>query len=121
MTGSEFNLDGGLLAGTAAFQTSPQSKFSLAFKRDRGLPTVPLDPRGDERLYHVLNASERLVSASSVDEVVAVLRDTARAAVGAEGVAVVIENHGLCSYVAEDAAHDCCTSAYQVFAGRSMG
>ncbi|WP_244157167.1 PAS domain S-box protein [Pseudomonas argentinensis] len=31
------------------------------------------------------------------------LRDTARAAVGAEGVAVVIENDGRCSYVAEDA------------------
>ncbi|MCO8164328.1 ATP-binding protein [Pseudomonas sp. 21LCFQ010] len=38
-----------------------------------------------------------------MDEVVAVLRDTARAAVGAEGIAVVIEDAGRCSYVAEDA------------------
>lgn len=57
----------------------------------------------DDRLSHVLNASERLAGAASVNEVVAVLRDTARAAVGAEGIAVVIENEGLCSYVAEDA------------------
>nr|WP_245399237.1 GAF domain-containing protein [Pseudomonas syringae] len=41
--------------------------------------------------------------ATSVEEVVAVLRDTARAAVEAEGVAVVIEHGGRCSYVAEDA------------------
>lgn len=51
----------------------------------------------------MLDASERLVTAGSVEEVVAVLRDTARAAVGAEGVAVVIEHDGRCSYVAEDA------------------
>lgn len=67
------------------------------------MPTVALDPQGDERLSHVLDASERLVMAGSVDEVVAILRDTARAAVGAEGVAVVIEHDGRCSYVAEDA------------------
>ncbi|MCD5987477.1 PAS domain S-box protein [Pseudomonas sp. CDFA 553] len=54
-------------------------------------------------MSHVLDASERLVMAASVEEVVAVLRDTARAAVGAEGVAVVIEHDGRCSYVAEDA------------------
>ena len=60
-------------------------------------------PASDDRLHHVLNASERLASASSVDEVVAVLRDNARAAVGAEGIAVVIENQGRCYYVAEDA------------------
>jgi PAS domain S-box-containing protein len=51
----------------------------------------------------VLHASERLVMAGSVDEVVAVLRDTARATVGAQGVAVVMANDGCCSYVAEDA------------------
>jgi len=67
------------------------------------LPTVPVDMIGDDRLFHVLNASERLAMAASVDEVVAVLRDTARATIGAEGVAVVIENDGRCFYVAEDA------------------
>lgn len=67
------------------------------------MPTVPVAPQSDERLSHLLDASERLVMAGSVDEVVAILRDTARAAVGAEGVAVVIEHDGRCSYVAEDA------------------
>nr|WP_162874490.1 GAF domain-containing protein [Pseudomonas viridiflava] len=67
------------------------------------MPSVPVELGGDERLSHVLNASERLAAAASVDEVVAVLRDTARAAVGAEGIAVVIEHDGRCSYVAEDA------------------
>ncbi|RAU48149.1 response regulator [Pseudomonas sp. RIT412] len=38
-----------------------------------------------------------------MDEVVAVLRDTARAAVGAEGIAVILENAGRCFYAAEDA------------------
>jgi PAS domain S-box-containing protein len=67
------------------------------------LPTVPVDPSGDERLSHVLSASERLVMAESVDEVVAVLRDVARATVGADGVTVVIQDEGRCSYIAEDA------------------
>lgn len=67
------------------------------------MPTVPVDTYGDEALSHVLNASERLVMAGSVDEVVAVLRDTARATVGAQGIAVVIASDGYCSYVAEDA------------------
>jgi len=39
----------------------------------------------------------------SVNEVVAVLRETARAAIGAEGITVVIEDKGSCYYVAEDA------------------
>ncbi|YCH20712.1 ATP-binding protein [Pseudomonas sp. D1-3] len=65
--------------------------------------TVPLDLMDDDRLVHVLSASERLARAVSVDQVVAILRDTARATVGAEGIAVVIENQGCCSYVAEDA------------------
>lgn len=65
--------------------------------------TVSMDLMGDDRLAHVLDASERLARATSVDEVVAILRDTARASVGAEGVAVIIENQGRCAYVAEDA------------------
>lgn len=67
------------------------------------MSTVPVDQNNEGRLSLVLNASERLVMARSVEEVVAVLRDTARAAVGAEGIAVVIEDEGRCSYVAEDA------------------
>jgi len=67
------------------------------------LSTVPVDLEGEDRLFHVLDASERLAAAGSVEDVVAVLRDTARAAVGAEGIAVVIEHDGRCHYVAEDA------------------
>jgi PAS domain S-box-containing protein len=67
------------------------------------LLNIPVDLIDDDRLSHVLNASERLARAASVDEVVSVLRDTARATVGAEGVAVIIENEGRCAYVAEDA------------------
>ena len=65
--------------------------------------TVSVDLLGDDHLSHVLDASERLAGAVSVDEVVAILRDTARATAGAEGIAVVIENDGCCAYVAEDA------------------
>ena len=36
-----------------------------------------MDLMGDDRLAHVLDASERLARATSVDEVVAILRDTA--------------------------------------------
>ncbi len=71
--------------------------------REIRLTTNPVDPCGAERLSHVLNASERLVMAESVDEVVAVLRDVARATVGADGVAIVIQDDGRCSYIAEDA------------------
>jgi len=67
------------------------------------LPTVPTALESDDRLSHVLHASERLVTAKSIDEVVSVLRETARATVGAEGIAIAIEHDGHCSYVAEDA------------------
>jgi PAS domain S-box-containing protein len=55
------------------------------------------------RQSYVLTASERLVEAHSVAEVVEVLRETARAAVGCEGIAVVLKDADRCSYVAEDA------------------
>lgn len=67
------------------------------------MPTAPVDSASEDRLFHVLDAGERLAAASSVDEVVAVLRDTARAAVGAQGISVVLEQDGRCFYVAEDA------------------
>ncbi|WP_312931807.1 ATP-binding protein [Pseudomonas sp.] len=56
-----------------------------------------------DRLSHVLEASERLAAAMSIDEVIGVLRDLARRAVGADGIAVIIEQQGACAYVAEDA------------------
>lgn len=67
------------------------------------MPTAPVDSASEDRLFHVLDAGERLAAATSVDEVVAVLRDTARAAVGAQGISVVLEQEGRCFYAAEDA------------------
>ena len=51
----------------------------------------------------LIDASEQLAGAQSIDEVVDVLRRTARAAIGAEGIAVIIREEGRCFYVAEDA------------------
>lgn len=65
------------------------------------MPTEPVELETDERFFYLLDASERLAAAGSVDEVVAVLHRTARAAVGAEAIAVVID--GRCFFVAEDA------------------
>ncbi|WP_140419389.1 PAS domain-containing sensor histidine kinase [Sphingobium sp. Z007] len=51
----------------------------------------------------LIEASERLAAARSMSEVVDVLRRTARSAIGAEGIAVVLKDGDLCHYVAEDA------------------
>ncbi len=51
----------------------------------------------------LLQTAERLVAAGSIDEVVEVLRDTARSLVGAEGIAIVLREGDQCCYVAEDA------------------
>lgn len=51
----------------------------------------------------LLRTAERLVEAGSTEEVVAILRDTARTLVGAEGIAVVLREGDHCRYVAEDA------------------
>jgi signal transduction histidine kinase/CheY-like chemotaxis protein len=51
----------------------------------------------------LIEASERLAAARSMAEVVEVLRQTARSAIGAEGIAVVLKDGDLCHYVAEDA------------------
>ncbi|UYY79676.1 ATP-binding protein [Sphingomonas sp. R1] len=51
----------------------------------------------------LIEASEALASAKSMDAVVQVLRDFARAAVGAEGIAVVLRDSEHCFYIAEDA------------------
>lgn len=51
----------------------------------------------------LLAASERLVRTRSVQDGVEVLRDSARAAVGADGIAVVFKEPDRCVYVADDA------------------
>jgi len=51
----------------------------------------------------LIAASERMATARSIDAVVAVLRETARAVAGADGIAVVLREGDHCLYVAEDA------------------
>jgi PAS domain S-box-containing protein len=58
---------------------------------------------GPSRQHLLLTASERLVTARSISEVVEVLRDTARNTVGSQGIAVVLRDGDRCAYVAEDA------------------
>ncbi len=51
----------------------------------------------------LLAASERLTGARSIDDIVTVLRETARSIASAEGIAVVIRCEDTCFYAAEDA------------------
>jgi len=62
-----------------------------------------IEPEPRQHQSHILAASERLVTATSLAEVVDTLRQTARTAVGAEGIAVVLKEQDRCLYVAEDA------------------
>ncbi|MEP9360062.1 PAS domain-containing protein [Sphingomonas sp. KR3-1] len=55
------------------------------------------------RQTRILEASERLVTAHSFEDVIQVLRDTARSAIGAEGIAIALKDGDRCAYVAEDA------------------
>ena len=48
-------------------------------------------------------ARGRLLTVSSLGEMVDVLRETARAVAGSDGIAVVLRDGGSCHYVAEDA------------------
>lgn len=82
------------------------------------------------RQYDVLTASERLVTTRSTSDVVEVLRETARAAVGCEGIAVVFKDGDRCVYVAEDAisplwtgqtfAADACISGWAMRHGQTV-
>ncbi|WP_068092172.1 ATP-binding protein [Novosphingobium rosa] len=51
----------------------------------------------------LIEASEKLAAARSLEEVVSVLRVTARKVVGADGIAVIIREPGRCFYAVEDA------------------
>jgi PAS domain S-box-containing protein len=62
------------------------------------------DPFSDEAAWQrLIAASERLATARSMEAVVEVLRETARAVVQAEGIAVILRDDDHCFYVAEDA------------------
>jgi len=54
-------------------------------------------------LLRLIAAGERMASARSMDAVVAILRETARDIVGADGIAVIIREDDICFYAAEDA------------------
>jgi signal transduction histidine kinase/CheY-like chemotaxis protein len=56
-----------------------------------------------ERWSLLATAIERLGSAHSLDEVIDILRSSARRIAGADGIAVILNDDGLCHYVAEDA------------------
>ena len=70
----------------------------------------------------LIAASERLATAQTMPEVISVLRETARAVSGADGIAVVIREAGQCFYACEDAmaplwagqrfAEDTCVSGW---------
>jgi len=57
----------------------------------------------DTSLLRLIAAGERMASARSMDAVVAILRETARDIVGADGIAVIIREGDICFYAAEDA------------------
>ncbi|MGW8205020.1 response regulator (plasmid) [Sphingomonas bisphenolicum] len=61
------------------------------------------DPDASGAQSFLIEASERLAAARSMAEVVDVLRRTARSAIGAEGIAIILKDGDLCHYVAEDA------------------
>lgn len=66
-------------------------------------PPAASADRASRQQADILEASERLVAAHSLDDVIDVLRKTARAAVGAEGIAIALKDGDRCFYVAEDA------------------
>lgn len=51
----------------------------------------------------LLDAIEKLARASSTDEIVEVIRAGARSLIGSDGIALVLNDHGACHYVEEDA------------------
>lgn len=51
----------------------------------------------------LIDAIERLAGAGEMDDVVAILRSTARRLIGADGIAVILRDDEQCSYVEEDA------------------
>ena len=56
-----------------------------------------------ERNELLIAAIERLAGAAEIDDVVAVLRQTARRLIGADGIAVILREEEQCWYVEEDA------------------
>lgn len=57
----------------------------------------------EERSRFLVEAIEKLAGAGEIDDVIAILRATARRLIGADGIAVILREHEQCWYVEEDA------------------
>lgn len=56
-----------------------------------------------ERLRELVHAIERLGSANDLDDVVEIIRSTARRLIGADGIAIILRDGDECHYIEEDA------------------
>jgi GAF domain-containing protein len=65
--------------------------------------TVEFDPTGEMRRKLLTGLNERLALASSLNEIIDIVRAVARAAVSADGVTFVLREGSKCHYVEEDA------------------
>jgi hypothetical protein len=65
---------------------------------DRAESTTRRTPAGE-----LLNAVESLARAGGIDEIVEIIRSTARRLVGSAGIALILAEDGLCHYIEEDA------------------
>lgn len=64
---------------------------------------LPFDSKDDPRWKLLEAAQGRLMTAGSQDEIIAVVRSTARGVVSADGVTFVLREYSHCHYVEEDA------------------
>ena len=77
---------GSALRGEAGSMGSPSAQLSVV-----------------DRWSSLVSAIERLAGATSLEDVVEILRSSARGIVQSDGIAVVLKDEGRCYYVAEDA------------------
>jgi two-component sensor histidine kinase len=72
-----------------------------------GSGAVPPEPSASrlrrQRATHLVEAIEKLAGAADADDVIAMLRTTARRLIGADGIAVILREDEQCWYVEEDA------------------
>jgi hypothetical protein len=64
---------------------------------------LPFDSKQDPRWKLLEAARDRLATAQSQDEIIAIVRGSARAVVSADGVTFVLRDYTNCHYVEEDA------------------
>ena len=72
---------------------------------DRPAPMyqLPFDSKDDPRWKLLDAAQARLAAARSQDQIIAIVRDCARAVISADGVTFVLRDYSNCHYVEEDA------------------